>query len=104
MAQDSPSRCVAVNPIPDWTCHESGSGPHTLSHPLGCARRNNQTPLVEVEFRVDGRRSGDVNEEPFKRRLRARLLRASPKPLIEATGELVDGRLRTASDKIKICR
>ena len=43
-------------------------------------------------------------QAPFKRRLSSRLLREEPKPLIEADAELVDGRILTLAERVRICR
>lgn len=67
-------------------------------------RNNAASRLVGVEFAVAGRPAGRETEEPFERRLRARLLRRKAKPEITAVAELVDGRILTLRDRIPICR
>ena len=60
--------------------------------------------LVRVSFRVSGEDAGNDAAAPFKRRLSSRLLREQPKPLIEADAELVDGRILTLTERVRICR
>ncbi len=60
--------------------------------------------LVRVSFRVAGQPSGTVRSAPFKQKLNSRLLRSERKPLIEADGELIDGRILTLPDRVRICR
>ncbi len=60
--------------------------------------------IVRVSFRVAGRSTGTVRESPFSRKLRPRLLRSKSKPLVEADAELIDGRIRTLFDRVRICR
>jgi len=60
--------------------------------------------LVRVSFRVAGSRSGTVRERPFKRKLRPSLLRSQRRPLIEADAELLDGRILTLHDRVRVCR
>ncbi|KAA0274158.1 MAG: DUF4976 domain-containing protein [Acidobacteria bacterium] len=63
-----------------------------------------QTPIVRASFRVDGKRSGTDRSTPFKRELNSRLLRAKRKPRIEADVELLDGRILTLRDRVRVCR
>ncbi len=60
-------------------------------------------PLVEAEFRVEGRRAGDVVEPPFETQLRPSLLKVSRKPQISVDATLLDGRMITITSRIKIC-
>ena len=60
--------------------------------------------IVRVSFRVAGQPTGTVRESPFSRKLRPRLLRSESKPLVEADAELIDGRIRTLFDRVRICR
>jgi arylsulfatase A-like enzyme len=62
------------------------------------------TPLARASFRVNGQRSGTVRAAPFKRKLDSRLLRSRRKPLIEADAELIDGRILTLRDRVRVCR
>lgn len=59
--------------------------------------------LVRVSFRVTGEPSGTVRKKPFERKLNSRLLRDRRKPLIEADAELIDGRILTLTDRVRIC-
>ena len=67
-------------------------------------RGDKQAPLVQVDFRVDGRRAGTAKRSPFETKLRARLLGKSKKPRVEATATMLDGRKMTVYAKAKICR
>jgi arylsulfatase A-like enzyme len=67
-------------------------------------RGDGSAPLVRVSFRVAGQPSGTVRSAPFKQKLNSRLLRSERKPLIEADGELIDGRILTLTDRVRICR
>ncbi len=66
-------------------------------------RKTDEMPLVEAEFRVEGRRAGDVVEPPFETRLRPSLLKAARKPQISVDATLLDGRMITITSRIKIC-
>ena len=67
-------------------------------------RGDGSAQLVRVSFRVAGQPSGTVRSAPFKQKLNSRLLRSERKPLIEADGELIDGRILTLTDRVRICR
>ncbi len=60
--------------------------------------------LVRVSFTVAGEPGGTVRQSPFKRKLDSRLLRAERKPQIRAEAELIDGRILTLTDRVRICR
>ena len=60
--------------------------------------------LVRVSFTVAGEPSGTVREAPFKRKLDSRLLRQRRKPQIRAEAELIDGRILTLTDRVRICQ
>ncbi len=62
-----------------------------------------QSRLIGVTFTVNGRDAGADGSEPFERRLPARLLRKERRSDVEATAELVDGRLMTLHDRVAIC-
>jgi arylsulfatase A-like enzyme len=62
------------------------------------------TPLVRASFRVAGERSGTDRSAPFKHKLNSRLLREQRKPRIEADAELLDGRILTLRDRVRVCR
>ncbi len=63
-----------------------------------------QTRLIEVEFRVDGRKTGVAEQSPFETKPRPKMLKDSRKPLVTATATLLDGRMVTSSERVKICR
>ena len=62
-----------------------------------------QSRLVSVAFRVNGRKAGADKKAPFARRLPAKALRKRNKAEIEADAELVDGRVLTLHEKLRIC-
>ena len=62
-----------------------------------------QSRLVSVAFRVNARKAGADKKAPFARRLPAKALRKRNKAEIEADAELVDGRVLTLHEKLRIC-
>ncbi|MFN8111744.1 MAG: sulfatase [Solirubrobacterales bacterium] len=60
--------------------------------------------LVRVSFRVAGQDAGTLTDSPFKSSLSRSLLREQRKPLIEADAELIDGRILTVTQRVRICR
>jgi hypothetical protein len=60
--------------------------------------------LVRASFRINGKRSGTDRSAPFRQKLNSRLLREKRKPRIEADAELLDGRILTLRDRVRICR
>jgi hypothetical protein len=62
-----------------------------------------QSPLIHVTFRVNGRRVAEDGKAAFARRLPAKALRSRPRAEIEADAELLDGRVLTLHEKLKIC-
>jgi arylsulfatase A-like enzyme len=60
--------------------------------------------LDKVSFRVAGEQAGHDDSGPFKKRLKAGLLRRQRRPEIQATAEMVDGRALTLQKRIRICR
>jgi arylsulfatase A-like enzyme len=60
--------------------------------------------LVRVSFRVAGRDAATVTEPPFESRLSRGLLRERRRPLIEADAEMIDGRILTLTERVRICR
>jgi N-acetylglucosamine-6-sulfatase len=67
-------------------------------------RNKAQSALVEVRLRVDAKSAGVMRGEPFERKIKPRLLRRTRKPEIDADAMLVDGRVLTLHDKVRICR
>jgi N-acetylglucosamine-6-sulfatase len=66
-------------------------------------RNRARSRLVGVDFTVDGRNAGSTDSAPFDRHIAGRLLRRERRPLIEASAELVDGRVLTLHDRPRIC-
>lgn len=62
-----------------------------------------QSRLVRVSFRVNGKKAGVDKKEAFARRLPSRALRERNKAEIEADAELIDGRVLTLHEKLRIC-
>ena len=83
----------------DKRCRRAGDFVAAVKRP-GDDRWNS---LVRVSFRVDGTDAGTLTGRPFKSTLSRRLLREQPKPLIEADAELVDGRILTLAERVRIC-
>ena len=67
-------------------------------------RTKAQSRLIEVDFAVDGESVGIDRSAPFERGIRARLLRGERKREVTADAELVDGRILTLHDEIRVCR
>ena len=62
-----------------------------------------QSRLVRVTFRVNGKKVAVDKKEAFARRLPPKALRKRNKAEIEADAELVDGRVLTLHEKLRIC-
>ena len=67
-------------------------------------RNHAQSRLVSVTFAIDGKDVTKDGSEPFDRRIRAKLLRGERKPEVSADATLVDGRVLTLHDEVRICR
>ncbi len=67
-------------------------------------RNRSRSTLIRASFRVAGRSAGTVRSAPFERRIRPRLLRRKARPEISVDTELVDGRILTLHDRLRICR
>ena len=67
-------------------------------------RNRAQSRLVSVVFRVNDEKVGEDGSAPFKRRLPIKALRERPSAEIETDAELVDGRMLTLHERVKICR
>lgn len=66
-------------------------------------RNKAQGRLVRATFRVNGKEVGEDGKAVFKRRLPIRALRARNRAEIEVDAELVDGRVLTLHDRVRIC-
>jgi len=66
-------------------------------------RNSSESRLVGATFEVNGSKVGEDGKSPFKRRLPRRALRAERKAEIEVDAELVDGRVLTLHDRVRIC-
>ena len=67
-------------------------------------RRNGETQIVEVTFRVEGKKTGVRTAKPFERKLRPSLLKSEKRPEVSATAMMLDGRGLTLVDDIKVCQ
>ena len=67
-------------------------------------RNKAQSRLVGVVFRVNGKKVGEDHSSPFRRRLPTKALRTRPRAEVDADSELVDGRMLTLHERVKICR
>ena len=67
-------------------------------------RKTGETQVVEVTFRVEGKKAGVDKSKPHQKRLRPRLLKGERRPEITATAMMLDGRGMTLTDDVKICR
>jgi arylsulfatase A-like enzyme len=60
--------------------------------------------VVHASFAVGAAAAGEDSAGPFKKRLRASLLRAKRKPEIRVVAELLDGRALSLQKRVRICR
>jgi N-acetylglucosamine-6-sulfatase len=67
-------------------------------------RADGEADIVEVTFRVEGKKAGVRNIKPFERKLRPSLLKAKKKPAVTATTMMLDGRGITLAEDVKVCR
>ncbi len=58
----------------------------------------------EVTFRVGSKHAGRDGAGPFRKQLRARLLRNRRRPEIRAIAEIIDGRVLSLQKRVRICR
>lgn len=67
-------------------------------------RRNGETQIVEVTFRVEGKKAGVRTAKPFEKKLRPSLLKSEKRPEVSATAMMLDGRGLTLVDDVKVCQ
>jgi len=65
---------------------------------------NAQGRMIRATFRVNGTKVGEDRKAAFKRRLPVKALRSENRAEIEVDAELVDGRVLTLHDRVRICR
>ena len=60
--------------------------------------------VVLATFRVGAEEAGHDSAGPFKKELRARLLREKSRPEIRVIAEMLDGRILSLQKRVRICR
>jgi len=73
-------------------------------HFVARVRNNSPSRLIKASFRVGSRSAGVDRSAPFKRRIAPRLLRRTRRPVINVDAELLDGRILTLHERVRICR